>query len=102
VIDQYDRSQIGTGTFQPKDEKNQDSIEPTGDINYRKIAECGPPAFNYDGELNITNRGLAEFIDASQEHKNKPQKFTQSDIDEVMLGPAVRSFRRDKRRGRKA
>src|SRR3712207_8928381 len=29
------------GTFQPKDEKNQDSTELTGDINYRKIAEYG-------------------------------------------------------------
>ncbi|HWU42064.1 MAG TPA: hypothetical protein VN132_01460, partial [Bdellovibrio sp.] len=32
---------IGIGTFQPKDEKNQDSTELTGDINYRKIAEYG-------------------------------------------------------------
>jgi serine protein kinase len=30
---------IGIGTFAPKDEKNQDSTELTGDINYRKIAE---------------------------------------------------------------
>src|SRR5690606_7591321 len=43
---------IGIGTFQPKDEKNQDSTELTGDINYRKIAEFGtesdPRAFNFD------------------------------------------------------
>src|SRR5262249_28657587 len=32
---------IGIGTFQPKDEKNQDSTELTGDINYRRIAEYG-------------------------------------------------------------
>jgi serine protein kinase len=46
---------------QPKDEKNQDSTELTGDINYRKIAEYGsdsdPRAFNFDGELNVANRG---------------------------------------------
>jgi serine protein kinase len=35
-ISEADR--IGIGTFQPKDEKNQDSTELTGDINYRKIA----------------------------------------------------------------
>ena len=34
-----ERDRIGIGTFQPKDEKNQDSTELTGDINYRKIAE---------------------------------------------------------------
>src|SRR5690554_7364900 len=42
---------------QPKDEKNQDSTELTGDINYRKIAIYGsdsdPRAFNFDGEFNI-------------------------------------------------
>src|SRR5262249_50929592 len=60
ILSEKDR--IGIGTFQPKDEKNQDSTELTGDINYRKIAEYGtdsdPRAFNFDGELNIANRGL--------------------------------------------
>jgi serine protein kinase len=99
-----EKDRIGIGTFQPKDEKNQDSTELTGDINYRKIAEFGtdsdPRAFNFDGELNIANRGLVEFIEvlkldvaflydllgASQEHKIKPKKFAQTDIDEVILG----------------
>jgi len=99
-----EKDRIGIGTFQPKDEKNQDSTELTGDINYRKIAEYGtdsdPRAFNFDGELNIANRGLVEFIEvlkldvaflydllgASQEHKIKPKKFAQTDIDEVILG----------------
>src|SRR5262249_51342042 len=62
-----EKDRIGIGTFQPKDEKNQDSTELTGDINYRKIAEFGtdsdPRAFNFDGELNIANRGLVEFIE---------------------------------------
>lgn len=102
VLSEKDR--IGVGTFQPKDEKNQDSTELTGDINYRKIAEYGsdsdPRAFNFDGEFNIANRGLIEFIEvlkldvaflydllgASQEHKIKPKKFAQTDIDEVILG----------------
>ncbi|MCG8583859.1 MAG: serine protein kinase, partial [Pirellulales bacterium] len=51
ILSEKDR--IGIGTFQPKDEKNQDSTELTGDINYRKIAEYGsdsdPRAFNFDG-----------------------------------------------------
>jgi serine protein kinase len=99
-----EKSRLGIGTFQPKDEKNQDSTELTGDINYRKIAEYGsdsdPRAFNFDGELNIANRGLVEFIEilkldvaflydlltASQEHKIKPKKFAHTDIDEVILG----------------
>jgi serine protein kinase len=99
-----EQDRIGIGTFQPKDEKNQDSTELTGDINYRKIAEFGtesdPRAFNFDGELNIANRGLVEFIEvlkldvaflydllgASQEHKIKPKKFAHTDIDEVILG----------------
>jgi serine protein kinase len=99
-----EKDRLGIGTFQPKDEKNQDSTELTGDINYRKIAELGsdsdPRAFNFDGEFNIANRGVIEFIEmlkldvaflydllgASQEHKIKPKKFAQTDIDEVIIG----------------
>ena len=102
MLSEQDR--VGIGTFQPKDEKNQDSTELTGDINYRKIAEYGsdsdPRAFNFDGEFNIANRGVVEFIEvlkldvaflydllgASQEHKIKPKKFAQTDIDEVIIG----------------
>ena len=102
ILSEKDR--IGIGTFQPKDEKNQDSTELTGDINYRKIAEYGsdsdPRAFNFDGELNIANRGMVEFIEmlkldvaflydllgASQEHVIKPKKFAQTHIDEVIVG----------------
>ncbi|OGW14107.1 MAG: serine protein kinase [Nitrospinae bacterium RIFCSPLOWO2_12_FULL_45_22] len=102
ILSEKDR--VGIGTFQPKDEKNQDSTELTGDINYRKIAEYGtdsdPRAFNFDGEFNIANRGLIEFIEvlklevaflydllgASQEHKIKPKKFAQTDIDEIIIG----------------
>ena len=102
ILSEQDR--LGIGTFQPKDEKNQDSTELTGDINYRKIAEYGsesdPRAFNFDGEFNVANRGMIEFIEvlklevaflydllgASQEHKIKPKKFAQTDIDTVILG----------------
>jgi hypothetical protein len=39
VVSEKDR--VGIGTFMPKDEKNQDSTELTGDVNYRRIAELG-------------------------------------------------------------
>jgi len=99
-----EKDRVGIGTFQPKDEKNQDSTELTGDINYRKIAQYGsdsdPRAFNFDGELCIANRGLCEFIEvlkldvaflydllgASQERLIKPKKFAQTYIDEVIIG----------------
>ena len=102
VLSEKDR--IGVGTFQPKDEKNQDSTELTGDINFRKIAQYGsdsdPRAFNFDGEFNIANRGMIEFVEmlkldvaflydlltASQEHMIKPKKFAQTYIDEVIIG----------------
>ena len=102
ILSEQDR--IGIGTFQPKDEKNQDSTELTGDINYRKIAEFGsdsdPRAFNFDGEFNVANRGVIEFVEilkldvaflydllgATQEHRIKPKKFAQTDIDEVIIG----------------
>jgi len=102
LVSEQDRR--GVGTFQPKDEKNQDSTELTGDINYRRIAEYGsdtdPRAFNFDGEFNVANRGLIEFVEilkldvaflydllgATQEQKVKPKKFAQTDIDEVIIG----------------
>ncbi|MBL9027001.1 MAG: serine protein kinase [Myxococcales bacterium] len=102
ILSEKDR--VGIGTFQPKDEKNQDSTELTGDINYRKIAEYGsdsdPRAFNFDGEFCVANRGIVEFIEilkldvaflydllgATQEHRIKPKKFAQTDIDEVIIG----------------
>ena len=102
VFSESDR--VGIGTFQPKDEKNQDSTELTGDINYRLIAEYGsdsdPRAFNFDGEFCVANRGLIEFVEvlkldvaflydllgATQEHRIKPKKFSQTDIDEVIIG----------------
>jgi len=99
-----EKDRVGIGTFQPKDEKNQDSTELTGDLNYRRIAEFGsdsdPRAFNFDGEFNVANRGLLEFVEvlkldvaflydllgATQEHSIKPRKFAQTHIDEVIIG----------------
>ena len=102
VISEKDR--VGIGTYQPKDEKSQDATELTGDINYRKIAQYGsdsdPRAFNFDGEFNVANRGMIEFVEvlkletaflydllgATAEKMVKPRKFAQTPIDEVILG----------------
>ena len=101
VYSEADR--VGIGTFQPKDEKNQDSTELTGDINYAMLPHYGsdsdPRSFSFDGEFNISNRGMLEFIEvlklakeflydllgASQEHSIKPKKFSQVSIDVVLI-----------------
>ena len=95
---------VGIATFQPKDEKNQDSTELTGDINFSKISQFGsdsdPRAFSFDGELCIGNRGVVEFIEmlkleqaflydllgASQEKSIKPKKFSQIQVDMAIIG----------------
>lgn len=98
---------IGIGTFQPKDAKNQDSTELTGDMNFRHIGHFGadsdPRAFNFDGEFEVAERGVLEFIEAlkleneflydllgaTQEHQVKPKKFSQIVIDEVIIAHSV-------------
>lgn len=101
VYSESDR--CGIATFQPKDEKNQDSTELTGDINFRQIGNFGsdsdPRAFCFDGEFCVGNRGMIEFIEAlkldtaflydllgaSQEQSIKPKKFPQVTIDEAIF-----------------
>lgn len=98
---------MGIATFQPKDEKNQDATELTGDINYAKLPHFGsdsdPRAFNFDGEFCAGNRGVVEFIEmlklaqeflydllgASQEQQIKPKKFSQISVDTVLIGHSV-------------
>lgn len=94
----------GIATFQPKDEKNQDSTELTGDINWGKLPHFGsdsdPRSFNFDGEFCVGSRGIVEFIEvlklakeflydllgASQEKQIKPKKFPQISVDTVLVG----------------
>jgi len=78
-------------TFEPKDKKNQDETELTGDINYSKIAvygESDPRSFEYSGAFCNANRGvfsgeellklqkefLYDFLHATQEKTIKPTK----------------------------
>lgn len=102
VFNEADR--VGIATFQPKDEKNQDATELTGDINYAKLPHFGcdsdPRAFNFDGEFCAGNRGCVEFIEmlklaqeflydllgASQERSIKPKKFPQISVDTMLIG----------------
>lgn len=60
-----EENRIGIGTFTPSDPKSQDIADLTGSIDFSTIAEFGsesdPRAYRFDGELNISNRGLMEF-----------------------------------------
>lgn len=61
-----ERARRGIGTFQPSDPKNQDISELIGHVDFSKITEYGetdPRAYNLDGELEISNRGLIEYIE---------------------------------------
>jgi serine protein kinase len=90
-------------TFEPKDKKNQDETELTGDVNYSKIAvygESDPRAFDYSGAFCNANRGifsgeellklqkefLYDFLHATQEQTIKPKNNPRIDIDQVILG----------------
>lgn len=65
ALDELNR--VGIGTFVPSDKKSQDISELVGSINLSKIAEYGteshPLAYKFDGELNISNRGIMEFVE---------------------------------------
>ncbi len=62
-----EQGRVGIGTFLPSDPKSQDITELIGSINFSKISEFGtesnPLAYVFDGELNIANRGMMEFIE---------------------------------------
>jgi len=57
----------GIGTFSPSDPHTQDVAELIGSIDLAQIGEYGsesdPRAWRFDGELNIANRGVCEFIE---------------------------------------
>src|SRR6056297_1146449 len=101
-------------TFEPKDKKNQDETELTGDVNYSKIAiygESDPRAFDYSGAFCNANRGifsgeellklqrefLYDFLHASQEQTIKPKNNPRIDIDQVIVGRTNMPEYRDKK-----
>jgi len=93
----------GIGTFVPSDPKSQDISELIGSVDLSKIGEYGtesdPRAYRFDGELNISSRGLMEFIEilkvdikflyvlltATQEKNIKTPRFPLLYCDEVIL-----------------
>jgi len=112
VADENQRQ--GIETFEPKDKKNQDETELTGDVNYSKIAiygESDPRAFDYSGAFCNANRGifsgeellklqrefLYDFLHASQEQTIKPKNNPRIDIDQVIVGRTNMPEYRDKK-----
>jgi len=60
-------SRIGIGTFVPSDKKDQSLAELVGGINLAKVGVYGsendPRAFDFNGEIEVANRGLLEMIE---------------------------------------
>ena len=62
-----EKERTGIGTFVPSDPKSQDISELVGSIDLSTVGDYGtesdPRAYRFDGELNVANRGLMEFIE---------------------------------------
>src|SRR5678816_23512 len=98
-----EKKRVGIGTFAPSDPKSQDISELTGSIDLATIGDYGvesdPRAYRFDGELNVANRGLMEFVEMlkvdekflyslltlSQEQSIKTGRFAMIYADEVIL-----------------
>lgn len=98
-----EKDRVGVGTFTPSDEKSQDISELVGSVDLSTIGRYGsesdPRAYRFDGELNVSNRGLMEFIEIlkcqdeflyglltlSQEQSIKTSRFSMIYADEVVV-----------------
>ncbi len=98
-----EKDRLGIGTFSPSDPKSQDISELVGGIDLSVIGEIGaesdPRAYRFDGELNVANRGIMEFIEMlkadekflyvllslSQEQNIKTGRFSMIYADEVVI-----------------
>lgn len=98
-----EKNRSGIGTFKPSDPKSQDITELTGSPDLSKIGEYGSQsdsrAFRFDGELNVANRGVMEFVemlksderflytllDLSQDRVIKAPRFANISADEVII-----------------
>ena len=62
-----EKERIGIGTFLASDPKTQSVDELIGSIDLSTIGEYGaesdPRAYRFDGELNVANRGVCEFLE---------------------------------------
>jgi serine protein kinase len=65
LISEKNRASIGT--FVPSDKKSQDISELIGSMDLSTVGQYGsesdPRAYKFDGELNVANRGIMEFIE---------------------------------------
>ncbi|HEX8994800.1 MAG TPA: PrkA family serine protein kinase [Ktedonobacterales bacterium] len=98
-----EKQRVGVGTFAPSDPKSQDISELVGGMDLSTIGEIGsesdPRAYRFDGELNISNRGMMEFVEMlkvdekflyvlltlSQEQNIKTGRFSMIYADEVVV-----------------
>jgi len=98
-----EKYRVGVGTFTPSDPKSQDISELVGGIDLSTIGDVGvesdPRAYRFDGELNIANRGIMEFVEMlktdekflyvlltlSQEQNIKTGRFSMIYADEVVV-----------------
>ena len=98
-----EKQRKGIGTFAPSDPKSQDISELVGGIDLSTIGDVGsesdPRAYRFDGELNISNRGMMEFVEMlkvdekflyvlltlSQEQNIKTGRFSMIYADEVVV-----------------
>jgi serine protein kinase len=98
-----EKYRVAVGTFTPSDPKSQDISELVGGIDLSTIGEVGvesdPRAYRFDGELNIANRGVMEFVEMlkcdekflyvlltlSQEQNIKTGRFSMIYADEVVV-----------------
>ncbi len=97
-----EQDRAGIGTFQPSDPKNQDISELIGHVDLSKITRYGeghPMGYKFDGEIQIANRGLIEYIEilkcdikfhyvlitVAQEQLIKAPGFPQIYIDTLIL-----------------
>jgi serine protein kinase len=97
-----EQRRTGIGTFTPSDPKSQDITELIGKVNMSKLhmyGESDPRAYQFDGELQVANRGIIEYIEIlkadikfhhvlitlAQEQVIKAPGFPQMYLDELIL-----------------
>lgn len=98
-----EQGRCGIGTYTPSDPKTADMAELIGSVDLSKIGKYGTEsdarAYRFDGELNIANRGIVEFIEvlkcdikflyvlltATQEKNIKTPRFPLISCDEAIL-----------------
>jgi serine protein kinase len=113
-----EQRRICIGTFQPSDPKSQDITELIGRVDMTKMARYGetdPKAYKFDGELQVANGGMIEYIEilkadikfhyilitAAQEQVIKAPGFPQMYIDTLIMSHTNQtefdSFKSDKK-----